>query len=233
MWRVTMVAERSTWFDRLGRSLLCCVLAGCGEAGSNRSSTAVQLPTSATGMLAMAAAGEPSEPAASAAASAEPPAWRKAVTLEAKSWAETRELLKTFRGKLVVVDVWSTACEPCLREFPALVALQERHADQIVCVGLNCDYAGIKKKPPEFYRERVTKVLNEKAAKVVNILCTDPADELFVALKIDSIPAVFVYDPEGELRATFDNQTNENAEFTYEADVLPKVEALLEASRNP
>lgn len=161
------------------------------------------------------------------AAAAEPPAWRKDVTLQLQTWAETQELIASFKGKVVVVDVWSTACEPCLREFPNLVALQEKHGDQLVCIGLNSDYAGVRKKPPEFYRDRVMKVLNDKAAKIVNVMCTEPADELYVSLKIDSIPAVFVYGKDGELAAKFDNQTNDNGEFTYEKDVLPAIEKVM------
>jgi len=161
------------------------------------------------------------------AAAAEPPAWRKEVTLQMQTWAETQELIASFKGKVVVVDIWSTACEPCLREFPNLVALQEKYGDQMVCVGLNSDYAGVRKKPPEFYRDRVMKVLNGKDAKIVNVMCTEPADELYGSLKIDSIPAVFIYGKDGELAAKFDNQTNDNGEFTYEKDVLPAIEKVM------
>lgn len=161
------------------------------------------------------------------AAAAEPPAWRKEVTLQMQTWAETQELIASFKGKVVVVDIWSTACEPCLREFPNLVALQEKYGNQMVCVGLNSDYAGVRKKPPEFYRDRVMKVLNGKDAKIVNVMCTEPADELYGSLKIDSIPAVFIYGKDGELAAKFDNQTNDNGEFTYEKDVLPAIEKVM------
>ncbi|MBI1345328.1 redoxin domain-containing protein [bacterium] len=173
---------------------------------------------------------ESSEPANAeivTAATAEPPDWRKEVTLQMQTWAETQELIASFKGKVVVVDVWSTACEPCLREFPNLVALQEKYGDQMVCIGLNSDYAGVRKKTPEYYRDRVLKVLNDKDAKIVNVMCTEPADELYVSLKIDSIPAVFVYDREGTLVSKFDNQTNDNGEFTYEMDVLPVIEKVV------
>jgi thiol-disulfide isomerase/thioredoxin len=155
------------------------------------------------------------------------PKWQTEVTLAHHTWAETQALVAQHVGKVVVVDVWSTACEPCLREFPKLVELQQQHPQEIVCIGLNCDYAGIRKKPPEYYTERVMKVLTAKDAKIINVLCTEPADELFVSLKIDSIPAVFVYDTAGVLQGTFDNRTNDSAEFTYVDDVLPKVQALL------
>lgn len=155
------------------------------------------------------------------------PEWRTAVQLTDGTWNDAEQRIAEFRGKVVVVDVWSTACEPCLREFPHFVALQEQHAGELVCVGLNSDYAGVRKKPPEFYRDRVMKVLEEKQAKVINILCTEPADELFTELKIDSIPAVFVYDRNGDLAAKFDHRTTNMGEFTYAEHVEPMVAKLL------
>jgi thiol-disulfide isomerase/thioredoxin len=155
------------------------------------------------------------------------PEWRTTVQLTPGTWAETEQKIAEHRGKVVVVDVWSTACEPCLREFPHLVELQEKHPDAVVCVALNSDYAGVRNKPPEFYRDRVMKVLESKQAKVINVLCTEPADDLFTALKIDSIPAVFVYDREGQLAAKFDHRTTNMGEFTYAEHVEPMVARLL------
>lgn len=147
--------------------------------------------------------------------------------LELKNWDELQTLVASYAGKIVVVDVWSTACEPCLRELPNLITLQAEHPEEIVCIGINCDYAGVRRKPPEFYRDRVMKVIKDKEAKIVNVMCTEPADELFVHLKIDSIPAVFLYDRTGQLVSKFDNQTTDNGEFTYAEHVLPAVDKVL------
>lgn len=201
---------------------------GCGLLGCE-GPPAPTAPAPASNLSAPEIAQPPTAPPvpADSTTAIEEPGWRKEVTVEAKTWAETQALIGTHTGKIVVVDVWSTACEPCLREFPNLVTLQKEHPQDVVCVGLNCDYAGIRKKPPEFYRERVLQALTERDAKIINILCTEPADELFVTLKIDSIPAVFLYDRDGRLVRTFDNQTNKGGEFTYAADVLPALEKLL------
>lgn len=151
------------------------------------------------------------------------------VTLQPHSWDELQASLKDHAGKVVVIDFWSTSCEPCLKEFPHLVALQEKYGKSVVGISVNCDYIGLKKKPPEFYRERVTKTLTDlKAQHLVNVLCTQPSDDLFTALKIDSIPAVFVYGRDGKLAHRFDNRTSKGDEgVSYEKQVAPAVAALV------
>lgn len=151
------------------------------------------------------------------------------VQLHPQSWEELQSSLKQYAGKVVVIDFWSTSCEPCLREFPHLVALQKEHGQRIVGISVNCDYIGLKKKPPEFYTERVTKTLTGlKAHGLVNVLCTLPSDDLFVALNIDSIPAVFVYGRDGKLAHRFDNRNSKGEEgVSYEKQVAPAVLELL------
>ena len=41
-----------------------------------------------------------------------------------------------WAGKIVVINFWATWCAPCVREMPALAALQERLAADVVVVGL-------------------------------------------------------------------------------------------------
>lgn len=174
------------------------------------------------------AATNDSGPDATASVAAESAA---TVQVRLQDWSGFAEWLAQQRGKIVVVDVWSTSCEPCVREFPQLVALQARYPDQVLAVGLNCDYVGIKKKPPESYRSKVEKLLTElKAERLVNVLCTTPSDDVFSALDIQSIPAVFIYDPQGQLVHKFDHRTvlGDGEGVSYEKQVFPAVAALVE-----
>lgn len=157
----------------------------------------------------------------------------KAIELQAKSWNEAQALVAKHLGKVVVVDVWSTSCEPCLQEFPHLIALQQRHPHDVVCVSFDCDFIGAKNKPVDYYRERVLKALTEmKAETIVNLISTVPADELFQQMDLDSIPAVYVFDREGQVSKRFDNRTpvgGGQEGISYEKQIDPLVAELVKA----
>jgi|SRR6185369_3421791 len=141
------------------------------------------------------------------------------IALQVLDWDQTQKLVASHKGKIVVVDVWSTACEPCVKEFPNLVKLHKKHgAKDVACVSLSCDYVGIKSKPPEFYRERVMKFLTEQGAAFDNVLCSLPSDELFQKMDLASNPAVYVFGRDGKLVKRFDNDSikNDSEAFTYE-----------------
>ncbi len=159
-------------------------------------------------------------------ATAEPP--QPKIELKVATWAKTLAEIKAFKGKVVVVDMWSTSCIPCMREFPNLVKLQAKHGKRIVCVSFNCDYLGIAGKPPESYRGRALKFLKKQRAALVNILSSTPSDELFDQMDLGSIPAIYVFDPSGRLVQRFDNDDRDSGdEFTYKDHVVPLVEKLL------
>lgn len=149
------------------------------------------------------------------------------VKVQIMDWTATQKLIASKKGKIVVVDAWSTSCIPCIKEFPNLVALQKSHAEDVVCVSLNLDYIGLKSKPPEFYKERVLKFLTKQNAAFDNVLCSEEAEAMFEKLGIPSIPAVLVYGRDGKLAKTFDNSDAENEDegFTYK-DVTAFVDEL-------
>jgi thiol-disulfide isomerase/thioredoxin len=153
------------------------------------------------------------------------------VSLEIASWEEVEQRVAEHAGKIVVLDLWSTSCQPCLREFPHLVALHNKYPDDVVCMSVSTDYAGIKSKPPEFYRERVTEFLTGQGATFENYLCSVESDELFPKLELASIPAVMVFGTDGQLVNRFDNDDGKYGdEFTYADHVVPLIETLLKGS---
>jgi thiol-disulfide isomerase/thioredoxin len=139
------------------------------------------------------------------------------VKLQLLDWDGLQRLLARHRGKVVVLDCWSTSCEPCIREFPNLVALDEKHSrDNLACISLSFDYEGIGR--PEDQHSRVLAFLQEKRATFDNVLSRVESDVLYQKLEIPSIPAVFVYDREGRLHRRFDNRhaARDGGPFNYE-----------------
>lgn len=158
-----------------------------------------------------------------------------AVSLKIMNWEETQNIVKKHHGKIVVMDVWSTSCDPCMKEFPSLVKLHKTNGKDVACISVSTDYTGSKNKPPEYYRERVLKFLQEQEARFDNILLNVPSDELFEKIELASIPAVYVYGRDGKLVKRFDSESAENLKteeeaFTY-ADVNKVVQGLLKGKK--
>ena len=150
------------------------------------------------------------------------------VTLDIKNWDETLELVAQHKGKVVVLDLWSTSCEPCMVEFPHLVELHKQHGAKLVCLSASCDYAGIKSKPPETYRDRVLEFLTKQNATFSNVLLNVDSDKLFEKIELASIPAVYVFGTDGKVAKRFDNDNAKAGEdFTYVKDIVPFVDGLL------
>jgi thiol-disulfide isomerase/thioredoxin len=155
------------------------------------------------------------------------------VKLQILDWEGLQHLLASHRGKVVVLDCWSTSCEPCIREFPNLVALQKKFGrERLACISLSFDYEGLGK--PEEQREPVLAFLRQQKADFDNVLSSVESDVLTAKLEIPSIPAVFVYDQTGELHRRFDNRfaSTTGGPFTYE-QVSAEVEELLSSPRTP
>lgn len=224
---------------QLAMALVIC-LGGC-DRPAEKSKSVTTTPRSTAAAPGAAQASEKPAPQTDATVKPVPPvapdkaespeATTSKLDLKEMGWEQLQELVASHKGKVVVVDVWSTACEPCLREFPRLVELQKRHPNDVVCISFDCDFAGVKNKPVSYYRERVMKALTEmKAESVINVMSTLAADELFQKIDLDSIPAVYVYDQQGKLAKRFDNRTpaSETEEgISYELQIDPLVAKLV------
>ena len=148
------------------------------------------------------------------------------VTLTIKNWEQVQKLVATHKGKVVVVDIWTTTCLGCLVEFPKFAALQKQYGkDKVVCISVNCDYDGIESKPPKYYREDVLKFLRKKHATFENVML----DLSFIAfldkVKLESTPAILVYGPATKLVKRFDNDDAKSEKDDY---LMEDVEALIE-----
>lgn len=134
------------------------------------------------------------------------------------------KLIKSKRGKVVVMDCWSTWCQPCMKEFHNLVELHRQYgSDKLACVSLSFNFEGAKRETPEEHREEVLDFLRKQGATFDNVIGSVPADDLYKLLqfKTASVPAVFVYDQQGQLAKQL------SGEVSYD-DVRKQVAELLE-----
>lgn len=127
------------------------------------------------------------------------------VTLQLKNYEEFQQLVASKKGKVVVVDAWSTYCEPCMREFPGLVALHKKYGpDKIACISLCANFAGLGK--PEEEIAEPLKFLKSQEATFDNVFSTVPDDKLYKLLQIATVPTIMVYDRDGKLLKLFEGE---------------------------
>lgn len=171
-------------------------------------------------------------PATNAAAeSLSPAASGKPVTAQLADINQCHQRVAEYKGRVVVVDVWSTSCPPCMKEFPHLVELARRWPEDVVCVSLNLDYAGLPAQTPENYLPKVNEFLSAKSAdpsNMLNLLCTEPDTDALTKLDLDSMPAILVYDRSGKMAGKLTASSSGDDGLSYAGDVIPLVEKLIE-----
>ncbi|MBT6459615.1 MAG: TlpA family protein disulfide reductase [Planctomycetaceae bacterium] len=154
----------------------------------------------------------------------------KQLSVEIADYSEIMKRIESHRGKIVVLDCWSTSCPPCIKEFPGLVDLQKEYGDSVVCLSLSFDYEGFG--VPEDVLPPVQKFLElVSAGSIENLLNRDGADSLYTKMNLTSVPAVMVWDRDGTLMQQFDddyaNKTLGRA-FTYD-DVRQVVDQVIQS----
>ncbi len=151
------------------------------------------------------------------------------VQVELKSWDEVQAWVAGQRGKVVVVDIWSTYCPSCLREFPGFVELNRKYGDQLAGASLSVDFYGGEGESPEDVLPAVQRVLETQKATMRNFVSTDSDEAVLKQVQAVAIPVVLVYDREGRLHTAFNNDSDEYGPtgFTYEENIEPLVKQLL------
>lgn len=162
---------------------------------------------------------------------ADPPKAAADIQLDVASWEETQAIIAEHKGKVVVIDLWSTFCVPCVKEFPNLVAIHEKYGDDVVCLSLNCNYSGLA--PHDKEKVAVLEFLTAQKATFRNLMNREEDTDLYKKVGIASIPVVQVYGRDGKLAKQFDNEKDEYGKngFTYVEHIVPFVESLVKAEQ--
>jgi thiol-disulfide isomerase/thioredoxin len=124
------------------------------------------------------------------------------VTLKILDFDGLQRLISEKRGKVVVVDVWSTSCPPCVKSFPDLVAIQRRISpERLACISVSVDFEGTD--PTEKIVPVVSDFLTKQRATFDNVLASEEVFTMLRKLGVSAPPAVFIYDRDGKLREKF------------------------------
>ena len=94
----------------------------------------------------------------------------------------------TFKGKVVLLNIWATWCGPCIRELPALDRLQKRFAkSDLIILPISTDREGLEIVRP--YYERL---------KLKNLgIYNDATRAMEPFFPLDVVPANFIIDRNG------------------------------------
>ena len=141
------------------------------------------------------------------------------------SWDQVQQMVAGHKGRVVVLDLWSTWCPPCMQEFPGLVELHKEFPEDVTCISVSIDFIGLDDETPESSRGNVMAFLKEKKAFFENVICSDTDEVVLDRISLSSIPAVMVYGRDGQLLKRFDNDQGLYGEgFSYQDHVRPLVE---------
>jgi peroxiredoxin len=113
----------------------------------------------------------------------------------------TNKQVTDYRGKVVLLNFWATACGGCKLEIPWLIELESAHkSDSFTVVGVSMDtsYEGSKSADEAWSRVKPF-VLDHKLNYPV--LMGDAT--LITSYKMGAVPATYLIDKQGRIAATY------------------------------
>ena len=102
--------------------------------------------------------------------------------------------------------------------------LHDKYGDQVVGISLNVDFDGDAEGLSPQLQSDVASVLTKLNITSENVISSDPMDDVLKDFDIFSLPAVVIYNSQGELHKVFDGTVS------YADQVFPEVEQLLQSS---
>lgn len=97
--------------------------------------------------------------------------------------------LADFKGKLVLLNLWATWCQPCLKEMPSLAELPKTLGDKFVLLAVSEDRGG----------DPVVGPFVDKLGLDTVKIYLDPGSNVGHAFKVRGLPTSIVIGPEGDV----------------------------------
>ncbi|MCO6472142.1 MAG: TlpA disulfide reductase family protein [Melioribacteraceae bacterium] len=131
--------------------------------------------------------------------------------------SELEKIIQQREGKPLFVNLWATWCVPCREEFPALIKLKKKYAEQTDIIAISVDY------PDEIESKIIPFLSSFKINFPVYVNSFEKQEDLINFLNeswFGSLPATFIYDEKGKQQFFI----NGKEEYEFFAD---KIETLL------
>ena len=108
---------------------------------------------------------------------------------------ELNDIIKSRKGKVLLINIWATWCIPCKEEFPDLIKISEKYGKQIELIGISIDY-------PDEVDTKIIPFLNKLKPNFINYVNVENDTEKFINNLnpnwSGAIPATFFYDLNGK-----------------------------------
>ena len=114
---------------------------------------------------------------------------RRPAPIETFYDADGRELnLQGFGDKVVLLNLWATWCEPCIKEMPSLDRLQAQlGSDRFQVIALSVDRRGAEAVRPFFEKLKITHLA----------IYVEPKNRLAEAIGLQILPSTIIIGPHG------------------------------------
>jgi thiol-disulfide isomerase/thioredoxin len=113
--------------------------------------------------------------------------------------------LSDFRGKVVLLNFWTTWCTACVGEMPELIALQNNQSNTVAILGVSLDLLpdddGDNQPDPKKIPGKVARVIKERGLNYPVIL--DARDEIGGRFNGGELPTTVIIDAQGYVRRRF------------------------------
>lgn len=125
-----------------------------------------------------------------------PPAPSAIMQADIKLLDDTTIKLQDKKGKVLLVNLWATWCQPCLAEMPHLVEMQEKYRDQgLEIIGLDVD--------PETKQQIEAFAAKQKLNYTLGWADDKLQTEFVKVTKLAGIPQTILINRNGETRGIF------------------------------